>query len=407
MKRKPPRYAPATGSTALASRLRALLAGGEPIACPVYVGLGTPLESSTRHAEATHLLARGLANHAVEALPHFNTTPAPITRVLTAASWGRSDAMSVRVDEFPEDLASYLWCQVGALVRDAAQLTHAERRCASTVMLRLGYIHKAAALVGMNTTDPSHFVFSAEYALEELQVLRRTRHEANILEKVALDAASDPRLSSDTRMRMATFVVVRNGSRGDDSSALHEAAELAGSAMNSLDATPFARSMAQQTVYRALAFVPFVAKKASGTWEMLDTALACQFSQHPSGPDEELVWKDHAFPLYQTIARTHLLLGNETDAIVATDQLVELSPNDERTWEIRGQALVASGQLEEAYLAYERMSVIGGLSVGRAAYYMGWISQQLGKREKAMRLYKLSKRVDPTVPAVDKVLSDL
>lgn len=42
MGRKPPRYVPGTGSQALATRLRALLASGTPGACSVYVGLQTP-----------------------------------------------------------------------------------------------------------------------------------------------------------------------------------------------------------------------------------------------------------------------------------------------------------------------------------------------------------------------------
>jgi len=371
----------------------------------VYVGLQNPGTFSSRHAEATHLLAQGLADRAVEKLPHFNTRPAPILRILTAASWGRADAMASQIERFPADLASPLWRQVVELIRDPAQLTVAERRCASDVMLRLGHVGKAAELLNLPDVRPPTFAFSLDCALEELQVFRRTRHEKNELEKLALAAAEDPRLSADARMRMATFVVVRNGRRGADTSDLHRAAGLARAAMNALDAPPFARCLAQQTVFRAIAFVPFVSGDVAGTWAVLDRALACQMAAHPADDGETLAWTDHAFPLFQTIARTHLMLGDVDEAIAATERLVELSPNDERTWDIRGQALLAAARLEEALVAYGRLLQLGGLPVARAAFHLAWIHQRLGNQDDAADLYQLSRRIDPTVPAVDEALN--
>lgn len=407
MSDKPPRYLPQVGSAALARRLRALLDSEAPASCPVYAGLQGPGVFSSRHAEATHLLAQGLVDHAAETLPHFNTTPPPISRILTAASWGRVDAMGSQMERFPDDLASRLWWQVAEQVDNSGEMTVAERRCASDVMLRLGYVRKAAELLGMVDAQPATFVFSPDYALEELQVFRRTRHETRDLEELALAAAQDPRLCADIRMRMATFVVVKNGQRGADTSDLHQSAGLAHAAMDSLDCPPFARSLAQQTVYRAVAFVPFVARDASGTWAMLDEALSCQLAASPSNDAETLAWRDHAFPLFQTIARTHLLLGEAEEASKATERLVELSPNDQRTWDIRGQALLASDRLEQALVTYDRMRQLGGLPVARAAFYMAWIHQRLGDLKEAVDLYRLSLRIDPTVPAVDEAINRL
>jgi tetratricopeptide (TPR) repeat protein len=403
---KPPRYLPEAGSAALARRLRALLAGGMPAACPVYVGLRNPGELSSRHAEATHLLAQGLVDRAVDGLPHFNTRPAPIFRILVAASWGRSDAMDSKLERFPTDLASKLWQQVAELIRDPAQLTVAERRCASDVMLRLGYVRHAAELLNMSHAQPATFVFSPDCALEELQVLRRSRHKSEDLERLALSAAEDPRLSADIRMRMATFVVVRNGQRRADTPDLHRAAELALAAMNSLDAPPFARSLAEQTVFRANAFVPFVSGNSAETLAILDKAMECQLGARPTNDRETLTWTDHAFPLFQTIARTHLVIGDADKAITATERLVELSPNDERTWDIHGQALVEAGRLEEALVAYGRLLQLGGHPVARAAFHLAWIHQRLGNHGDAAGLYELSQRIDPTAPVVNEALNE-
>lgn len=308
--------------------------------------------------------------------------------------------MTGGIDDFPADLSSDLWRQVESLVDDPSPLTADERKSASAVLLRLGYVRRAAEIVGMKHRDLSNFRFSREYASEELQVLRRTRHDARELEEVALEAATDQRLSADTRMRMATFIVVRNGARGADSLALHGAAGLAKLAMKSLANPPFARYLAQQTVYRAIAFVPFVKGDFRDALATLDLALNCQVAACPSSASEELAWKDHAFPLYQTIARTHLLRGNARDAASATERLIELSPNDERAWDIRGQALIALSELDGALLAYERMRELGGLAAAKAAFHMGWIHQQRGSREEATEFYEQSIRIDPTVPVV-------
>ena len=127
-------------------------------------------------------------------------------------------------------------------------------------------------------------------------------------------------------------------------------------------------------MYRAVAFVPFLRGDAEATFKLLDQALAQQMSAKAKAVSEleRLAWIDHAFPLYETIAKTHLRLGDVDKAVAATDHLTSLSPNDQRAWDVRGQALLRAGRLEEALAAYGRAVPLGGLPVARAAYHLGW-----------------------------------
>ncbi|MDT8912283.1 hypothetical protein [Amycolatopsis sp. PS_44_ISF1] len=396
----PPAYFPPAGSAPLAARLRALLTAGVPVACGVYPGLADPGPASARHAEATHARARHVADRSVE-LPHFNTNPPPILRVLAAASLGRVDALSDTMADFPADLAGDLWRQVAGVVADPGGLEPAERAHASDLMLRLGYPRTAARVLGMAAPDPASHAFSRECAIAELAVLLRRRHDPAVLEARALDLARDRSHTARVRMIAANFVVVRNGRRGTDTPALHESAELALAAAEEWEADPFAGNLAWQTVHRATAYVPFLRGDADGTLRALDLAEARQKAAEAevTDPLRELAWIDHAFPLYETIAKTHLRLGHAGPAVTATARLVELSPHDQRTWAVRGQALLAAGRPEDAAEAFGRALPLGGLPVARAAYHLAWIHDLLGDRERAAHYCALSRRVDPTVPA--------
>jgi Flp pilus assembly protein TadD len=151
-----------------------------------------------------------------------------------------------------------------------------------------------------------------------------------------------------------------------------------------------------------VAFVPFVRGDLDGTMRILDEALGHQMAARPLAESalQRLAWIDHAFPLFETIARTHLRLGSVDAAIAATGELAALSPNDSRAWDARGQALLMAGRLEEALVAYGHGIPLGGLPVARAAYHLGWIHEQLGHRDEARSCYRLSWRIDPTVPVV-------
>jgi tetratricopeptide (TPR) repeat protein len=274
-------------------------------------------------------------------------------------------------------------------------------------MLRLGYMRTAADLLGMAGADEATHRFSPGAAVEELAVLVRRRHDARVLEERALEVARDASYPARVRFTMANFVVVRNGRRGSDTPAIHEAADLALATVAELDAGPFVTNLATQTVYRAIAFVPFVSGDCARTLELLDRAEAHQFAAQRAAADplQRLAWVDHAFPLYETIAKTHLRLGDLARSLAATDKLAELSPNDPRGWDLRGQVLVRAGRLDEAIAAYARSIPVGGLPVARAAFFLGWIHQQLGQSEEALRYYRMSRQIDPTAPVLDDLIA--
>lgn len=401
-----PAYVLASGREALSRRLESLATAQVPVACGVYLNLAEPRGWSARHAEATYRIADQLVRGSASALPHFNTNPPPILRILGLASRGRLDALGTAMADLPDDLTTELWHQVVAFTKDPAELTLEERRRASDLMLRLGYLRAAAELLSMPEPDAAAHVFSRHSAVEELAVLFRRRHDPRLLEERALTVARDRRYSPRVRYTMANFVVVRNGKRRTDTPAMHEAAEIALAAVGELEEGPFQKHLAQQTVYRAVAFVPFVVGDAAGTLRALEQAQQHQLDAELETADDlaGLAWKDHAFPLYETIARTHLALGNPAAAITATDHLVALSPNDSRTWDLRGQALLHAGKLHEAIEAYRPAIPIGGLPVARATFYLGWIHARLGRHEEALGYYRLSERIDPTVSALGALI---
>lgn len=402
---RPPSYVPEPGPAALSRRLKALLHADVPVACPVYLGLGPPGELSARHAESTYAVARQVAGRATDALPHFNTNPPPILRIIAAVSRGRLDAIGDDPADFPDDLGGELWRQVRALATDPDELDLDERRSLADLMLRLGYLSVAAEVLGLAGADPETHDFDRVAALEQLAVLFRRGRDTQALERRALAVARDPAYPARIRYAMANFVVVRNGRRGEDSPASREAANLAVEAVARLDTTPFAAHLATQTVYRAVAFVPFVRGDGAETLKVLDRAEEHQLAAEPlaEGALQRLAWVDHAFPLYETIGRTHLRLGNAAESVAATDMLVRLSPHDPRAWDMRGQALIRADRPEEAIEAYRQALPIGGLPVAKAAFHLGWLHAQLGQHDEALRHYRMSRSIDPTVPVLDEL----
>ncbi|WP_433273466.1 tetratricopeptide repeat protein [Actinosynnema sp. CS-041913] len=382
----PPNYQPDPGPRALARRLGALAVAGVPVRCGVWLGLREPGAGSSRLAEVTHTIARHFADGDVAALPRFNTNPSPATRVFTAASHGRVDALGPDMAAFPDDLASPLWWRV--LDRVRAELTTADRVVAADLLLRLGYQRHAADVLGMADFRG----FTPELAVRQLAVLFWSRPSAAEVEQLALDGARDTRLPPAARHALALFVLVRNGRRGTDTAALHEAAALAGR-------TAPDEPLPRQAHYRALAFVPFLRGDRAATWHLLDRALDSQRAARPRTALERLAWEDYAYPLHETIARTHLRSGAPDKAVDATGELVALSPNDARTWAIRGDALLAADRLDEAVHAFDAGVALGGLPAARAAFYRGWALTRLGRSAEAAESYRLSWRIDPTVPA--------
>lgn len=402
-----PRYAAAPGAEAFAQRLRSLLVAGVPVRCPVYVGLGDPVEESARHARVTHTVAKYFAAGKSAALPLFNTNPPPVLRVLGAASLGRSDALGQDMDSFPADLASELWWQVERRTRVTEHLEPVDRRTAVDLLLRIGFPRRAATLLGLPDAGGSTEPFDPAFAMEQLAVWYRRGHDRDVLAGLALEGARDTRLPVATRLQLANFVVVHDGMKGVITPQAHEAAELARAALDHLPGSPFANALATQTYHRAFAYIPFLAGDVVAALRVLDLAEQAQLSAEPADELEELTWADHCFPLYETIARTRMAAGDPEGAVAATDRLVELSPGDQRTWLTRGRALLAAGRWEEAWDAYERMFALGGLPAATAAFYRGWTEERLGRRADAENSYRLSERIDPTATAVRERLAAL
>ena len=98
--------------------------------------------------------------------------------------------------------------------------------------------------------------------------------------------------------------------------------------------------------------------------------------------------------------RTHLAIGLGSRAAGYAAELVELSPGDDRTWALRGDALAACGQLDAALDAYGRGIALGGWGAARAAYLRGFVLERLGRVAEAAEDYVLSQRIDPTSSVV-------
>ncbi|XVV07026.1 hypothetical protein ACQPW3_17250 [Actinosynnema sp. CA-248983] len=286
---------------------------------------------------------------------------------------------------FPRDLASSLWWEV--LARTEGDLTSEERSVAADLLLRLGYQGRAARVVGERP----------ELLVKRLAVRYWSASSSDEVEAMALREARDRSLPTDARHTLALFVLVRNGRRGTPTAAFREAAVVA---EETLPSEPLRR----QAHYRAMAFVPYLAGDLAGTWSLLGRALECQNAAVAGSWLERLAWDDHAFPLHETIARTHLLTGAADEAVGETEVLVGLSPNDPRTWAIRGDALTAAGRWEEAVEAYGVGVGLGGVTAARAAFGRGWVLRRMGREAEAVEAFRLSRRIDPTAPAVAEAL---
>ncbi|MFD9575438.1 tetratricopeptide repeat protein [Streptomyces sp. NPDC059982] len=399
---KLPKYLPAPGAPAFAKRLHALLAANTPAACPIHVGLGSPVSNSSSLATLTHTIARHLADGKAHLLPSFNTAPPPALRILNAASWGRTDAMARDFDAMPGDLASTLWLDIDKLCKAPDALSRTERRVASDLFLRLGYPQRAGHVLNLLDADVHTHAFHPETVRAELAVLFRLHPGAQVvLEERALQAAADPSLPPRARLSLANFVVVRNGKRGTDTPALHTAAERGRSAMTEIEGTGMDRYLAEHTLYRAIAYEPFLVRDTAQTMDLLESAsLALIQAQPRQGTVDYLAWEDHAFPMFETLSKTLLAQGRAQEALTTTDKLTALSPYDHRAWAVRAQALVAVGELEEAIRAWEEVLPQGGHPVAAALFYIGWAHEQLGRPAQARSFYRSSHHVDPTPEAL-------
>jgi tetratricopeptide (TPR) repeat protein len=121
-----------------------------------------------------------------------------------------------------------------------------------------------------------------------------------------------------------------------------------------------------------------------------------------SGLVDILAWKDHAFPMFETLSKTLLAAGDVERALEASNTLITISPHDHRVWAVRARTLVAADDLPGAIEAWERIVPMGGLPVAGAAFFLGWAHEQLDDVARAREYYALSYAVDPTPIAVSE-----
>lgn len=391
-----PRYRTDPSPRALATRLRALRTAGVPVACHVYAGLAAPAPTSALHARITHLMASAFVTGASAAVPRFEPPPSAQLRLLTSASWGRLDGGGPDMTTFPVDLASELWWRVHE--RALGSLRPPERRLACDLLLRLGYPHRAAEVIGLSVVDPRKHVLSPDLAMEQLAVLR-CHLPSSAVEAMALRGARSA-LPAETRRDLALLVVFRNAARGADSTSLQAAAALAVKASSELPQNGFAGLLNRARLHRALAAVPFVRRDITETHRRLAHALETLTAITPATDLDRLAWADEAYALHTFLVQTHLAVGLTQRAVGYAAELAELSPGDDRTWALSGDALAASGRLEEALDAYGRGIALGGWGAARAAYLRGFVLERLGRVAEAAEDYVLSQRIDPTSSVV-------
>lgn len=273
-----------------------------------------------------------------------------------------------------------------------------ERRLACDLLLRLGYPHRAAEVIGLSVIDPRKHVLSPDLALEQLAVLR-CHLPSSAVEAMALRGARSG-LPPETRRDLALFVVFRNAARGADSTSMQAAAALATKASSELPQNGFAGLLNRARLHRALAAVPFVRRDIVETHRLLGRALESLTSITPAAEMDRLAWADEAYALYAFLVRTHLTVGLGQRAVGYAAELAELSPGDDRTWALQGDALASCGQLDAALDAYGRGVALGGWGAARAAYLRAFVLERLGRVAEAAEDYVLSQRIDPTSSVV-------
>ncbi|MCR3748884.1 BTAD domain-containing putative transcriptional regulator [Lentzea californiensis] len=273
-----------------------------------------------------------------------------------------------------------------------------ERRLACDLLLRLGYPHRAAEVIGLSVIDPRKHVLSPDLALEQLAVLR-CHLPSSAVEAMALRGARSG-LPPETRRDLALLVVFRNAARGADSTSMQAAAALATKASSELPQNGFTGLLNRARLHRALAAVPFVRRDIVETHRLLGRALESLTSITPVAEMDRLAWADEAYALYAFLVRTHLTVGLGQRAAGYADELAELSPGDDRTWALQGDALAACGQLDAALDAYGRGIALGGWGAARAAYLRAFVLERLGRVAEAAEDYVLSQRIDPTSSVV-------
>lgn len=404
--RRLPRYEPGPGAAGLAARLKALLDGDHPVRCDTYVDLGAPSAFSSHHAETTFTLAEAVVAGRAGELSKFNSKPATVTRPYALASRGRADVMALDPADPPEDIDQGLWHEVRERARLRRFRDPTEAAAVSQLLLRLGFLRAALDTLQLRPVDLRSFRPDDAIATEQLHLLARASGDLAPLRELLFTLMTDRRYSPYSRATMAKQFVVSAGRRN-----LWEDRLLAAEAelLEVSEAMPddFAGNLYRQTIFRAVSFVPFLRGDRERTIAYLTSAEECQLRAVPSTGLEFLLWRDYAFPLYETLHRTAEVHGDRQLALRSAEKLIAISPGDYRAWIAHLRLRFDLGDLDGALRSAERAIDLGGFSVAQAAFYASVIAQESGDGAAALRYRSTAARLDPDSPSLSVAVADL
>lgn len=394
-----PRYRLGGGAAGLARQLEALLRAGRPVLCRTYVDLGAPSCFSSHHAETTHLMAREIAAGRGDQLPKFNSKPPATTRPHALASRGRDDAMVTDPDETPADLDHGLWREAVSADRRRAPRDLPEAAAVSELLLRLGFLGAALDTLRLRAVDVRSFRPDDLVATEQLHLITRASTDMAPVRDLLFALMADGTYSLFSRAAMAKHFVVSAGRRAfwDDRMPVAEAELLKLS-----EAMPddFTTTLHRQAIFRAVSFVPFLRGDRERTMAYLATAEDFQTSAVPATEVEFLLWRDYAFPLYETLHRTAEAYGDDELAVRSAEKMVAVSPGDHRAWIAHLRVRHRQGDLRGALHSAERAIHLGGFPVAPAAFYASLVCHELAEPAAAAEYRALAATLDPTSPSL-------
>ncbi|KIF02318.1 hypothetical protein PL81_30580 [Streptomyces sp. RSD-27] len=332
--------------------------------------------------------------------------------MLTAASWGRADAVGAEPDLLPDDLASPLWRRTVEFTARPDGLTPRERGAAGTLMLRLGYAASAVSILTPGA-EPGTVALPADLPPEALPVLVRALAVVHPrpaqVDAEVLRVATDPRTPPAVRLVLwapALASAVRSSSRVGPQDLPHMISE-AERTLREAEDGPQDR-LGPSAVWRirlsqALCEAALACGRPPAALDHADAAaLHLMAARPPSGAAaaETLAWELESLSVLRTQARLHRSSDRLEDALAAASGRVRLDPYNPGVRIAHAGALLRAGRPDDALHAYERAVALGGVTVARAAFGIGWLHEQGGDLGRAREAYALSHRIDPTVPAV-------
>lgn len=396
-------YSYGQGLPAMAASVKGLAEANYPSSCNVYSGLRNSSELSTHHAEATLDLAKII----VGTKPHFgyryNSKAPPTTRIFTCASQHRLDGITPEINDFPSDLSSSLFVSVREQCDESLRTSTFSplmRETASELMLRLGYIREAAKLVHLpesllqEAPPTDQIEISVEDGVGQFHVLSRAYPNQRDLAELFFRCGHDKKFSNYQRSIFLKNFVVYFGQRKTWDSRLPAVAERLINMLGSVGLQGHYQDLYAQTVYRALAFIPFLQRNIDGALDLLDKGLEHQNRANIEGEDA-LLWRDHAFPLFETLCKTTMYAGKLDQAYIFATKLTDLSPGDYRAWIARADVLMRLNKLHEASADLLRAESLGGRHVAAAKFGLFQIALREGEVERAGELLAEARTVDP------------